>query len=158
MKHINFLLLILLPIILLVTLYYKSATTSNTKIKNEPATLTAIAGTDIQQITLTAKAAERLGIETVAIREGKVASSSGTNTRLAHSVVKTVPYSSIIYDLQGTTWLYTQKQPLVFIRESISVDYIDNSTVFLSAGPPVGTKVVTIGVSELYGIETGIGK
>ena len=32
------------------------------------------------------------------------------------------------------------------------------TTAWLSAGPPVGTTVVTVGVPELYGAELGVGK
>jgi hypothetical protein len=69
-----------------------------------------------------------------------------------------VPYSALIYDLQGNTWVYTSSEPLVFIRQPVVVDYIDGDNVVLLQGPPVGTDVVTVGVAELYGADTGVGK
>jgi hypothetical protein len=69
---------------------------------------------------------------------------------------KVVPYSSVIYDVRGGTWVYT-KEPnaLAFVRQSITIDYIEGDMAFLADGPPAGTEVVTVGGAELYGAETG---
>ncbi len=69
-----------------------------------------------------------------------------------------IPYSAVIYDLQGQTWTYTSTEPLVFVRQPITIDYIEGDLAFLSEGPPAGTVVVTVGVAELYGLDTGVGK
>jgi len=45
----------------------------------------------------------------------------------------------------------------VFVRHAITVDRIEADRAVLSAGPPIGTLVVTVGVAELWGIETGVG-
>jgi hypothetical protein len=71
---------------------------------------------------------------------------------------KMVPYASVIYDLNGDTWVYTSPESLAFVRNTVKVDYIDGDQVILTEGPAKGTKVVTVGVAELYGIEFGIGK
>jgi hypothetical protein len=97
----------------------------------------------LKQLTLSAKAAERLGIETAPV--------AGSGSLL------TVPYAAIIYDAQGDTWSYVNAEPLVFLREQIMVDEIDGDTAILSAGPAVGTSVVTTGAAELYGAEIGVG-
>ena len=78
---------------------------------------------------------------------------SGTTPR------KLVPYAAVIYDVNGGTWVYT-KEPnaLSFVRQSITVDYIEGDEAFLTEGPPVGTEVVTVGGAELYGAETGVSK
>lgn len=68
-----------------------------------------------------------------------------------------VPYSSIIYDVQGQTWVYTSPAPLTFVRHLINVDYIEGDQAILLEGPPAGTSVVTVGVAELFGLEFGIG-
>jgi hypothetical protein len=70
---------------------------------------------------------------------------------------KVVPYSSVIYDLNGETWVYTNPEPLAFVRERITVDYIDGDKAFLSEGPAAGTKIASVGVAELYGTEFGVG-
>lgn len=68
-----------------------------------------------------------------------------------------VPYSSIIYDVHGETWVYTSPAPLTFVRHLINVDYIEGDQAILFEGPPAGTSVVTVGVAELFGLEFGIG-
>jgi hypothetical protein len=70
---------------------------------------------------------------------------------------KIVPYAAVMYGPHGETWVYTNPEPLTFIRHSIAIDYIDGDQVVLSDGPPTGTKVVTVGVAELYGTESGVG-
>lgn len=71
---------------------------------------------------------------------------------------KIVPYSAVIYDPQGNTWVYITIGPLAYVRYPITVDDIDADLAILSQGPPIGTEVVSVGIIELYGIETGIGK
>jgi biotin carboxyl carrier protein len=71
---------------------------------------------------------------------------------------KVIPYASVIYDLKGDTWAYTNPAPLTFVRGHIAVDYIEGDLAVLSDGPAAGTVVVTAGAAELYGTETGIGK
>ncbi len=97
----------------------------------------------LKQLTLSATAAERLGVETAPV--------AGSGSLL------TVPYAAVIYDAQGDTWSYVSAEPLVFLRAQITVDEIDGDTAVLSAGPAIGTSVVTTGAAELYGAEIGVG-
>ena len=110
----------------------------------EPATITPLEGSDLNRIVLTAAAAKRLAIKTDAVRTG-----DGEQT--------VIPYSAVVYDPDGTTWTYTSPKPLTFVRHSIAVDHIDGALAVLSSGPPSGTKIVTVGVAELFGAENGIG-
>jgi hypothetical protein len=71
---------------------------------------------------------------------------------------KVVPYSAVIYGLQGDTWTYTNPEPLVFVRHRITIDYIEKDTAVLLDGPPAGTAVVTVGAAELFGVELGVGQ
>ncbi|HEX2035047.1 MAG TPA: hypothetical protein VHS99_12755 [Chloroflexota bacterium] len=71
---------------------------------------------------------------------------------------KIVPYDAVIYDLEGGAWIYTSPQPEVFVRHRITVDYIDGTQAVLLEGPPVGTAIVIVGATELYGAESGVGK
>jgi hypothetical protein len=71
---------------------------------------------------------------------------------------KVVPYAAVLYDTRGDTWVYTNPEPLVFVRHRVSVDYIEGDLAVLSDGPPSGTPVVTVGAAELFGIEFEIGK
>lgn len=124
---------------------------SGTREMIEPAHVEHIEGTDLSRVTLTPRAAERLDIETAQVSETEVARSGDAAKR------KVVPYASVLYDAHGGTWVYTNPEPLVFVRHSVSVDYIEGGLAILSDGPPPGTVVVTVGVAELYGTETGIG-
>ncbi|NCF66543.1 MAG: hypothetical protein GWP61_11240 [Chloroflexi bacterium] len=69
-----------------------------------------------------------------------------------------VPYSAVIYGLHGETWAYTNPEPQTFIRQPITVDYIEGGQAFLADGPPAGSKVVVVGAQMLYGTDTGVGK
>ena len=103
-----------------------------------------IAGSGLSRVTLSPKAAERLDIQT-----GKVAGSAGGLT---------APYAALLYDVKGRTWVYTNPEPLVFVRAPVVVDSIKTGYAYLKEGPPNGTVVVVVGVAELYGAESGIGK
>ena len=116
--------------------------------KIQPFQLETIDETDLKRVILTEKATERLDIQTSPVREEQV---NGVKR-------KVVPYAAVIYDLQGATWLYTSPAPLTFVRESITVDFIEGDRVVLVKGPSSGTEVVIIGVAELYGTETGLSK
>jgi hypothetical protein len=71
---------------------------------------------------------------------------------------KVIPYAAVIYDLTGKTWVYTSPEPLTFVRQPISIDYIEDDMAVLVDGPDAGTLVATVGVAELYGADTGVGK
>jgi len=64
-----------------------------------------------------------------------------------------VPYGAVYYDAKGAAWVYVNPSPLTFERQRITVDRIIGELAVLSAGPPVGTSVVTVGASLLYGAE-----
>ena len=115
--------------------------------KVEPITLEKIDDTR-NRLILTERAAERLDIQTVPVGE----------TTMDEGTYLVVPYSAIIYDLTGGVWVYVNPAPLTYHREQVSVETIDGESVLLKDGPSVGTMVVTIGVPELYGSDTGVGK
>lgn len=114
----------------------------------KPAVVEPIEGSEFKRVVVTEKAAQRLDIQTAQVSQEQV---NGTR-RLA------VPYASVIYGLHGETWVYTNPEPLAFVREPITVDHIGGDTAFLLVGPPIGTAVVTVGGAELYGTETGVSK
>lgn len=139
-----------LIILVVLLLFYRRTQTSDTPVKTEPAVVESIPGTDFKRVTLTEKAYERLAIETEPVREERAPRTG--------RVQKIVPYASVLYGLHGETWLYTNPEPLIFIRSLITIDYIDGDMAYLTEGPPAGTSVVTVGVAELYGADTGVGK
>ena len=69
-----------------------------------------------------------------------------------------VPYNSLLYDLNGNSWIYTNPEPLVYVRAPVEIDYVEADLAVLAKGPPIGTAVVTTGASELYGAEFGVGE
>ncbi|MFZ2652664.1 MAG: hypothetical protein WA210_21390 [Burkholderiaceae bacterium] len=66
---------------------------------------------------------------------------------------KVVPYSSVYYDGKGTAWVYVSPKPLVFERHKIAVERVAGDLAVLSEGPAVGTTVVSVGASLLFGTE-----
>lgn len=68
-----------------------------------------------------------------------------------------IPYSAVIYDVHGTTWVYTNPEPLTFVREQVTVDYIDGDNAVLAKSLASGTRIVSVGAAELYGTEFGVG-
>jgi hypothetical protein len=109
----------------------------------KPITLEPIAGTDLNRLTLTEDAAERLGLETAPV----VAQQIDGVDRLV------IPYAALLYDPNGQAWVYVNEESLVFTRQTITVDFIDGDQVILSEGPEAGTEVVTLGATELFGSE-----
>jgi RND family efflux transporter MFP subunit len=69
-----------------------------------------------------------------------------------------VPWSAVVHDVQGGAWVYEARETLVFVRRRVQVAYVTGGSAVLSAGPAVGTRVVTDGAAELFGTEFGAGK
>ncbi len=115
-----------------------------------PAVVESIEGSELPSLTLTERAIERLGIQTSKVRDEDMAGSPDEPT-----LRRVAPYAAVIYLPDGSTWVYTRVEPLVFVRHSITIDYIEGDLAVLSDGPPSGTDVVTTGAVELYGTEFG---
>ena len=118
-----------------------------------PATVTQIDGSQVARLQLTGQAIQRLGITTQLVREapaakGKVLARTGTR--------KVIPYSAVVYDTDGSTWTYVNTATRTYVRQPITIAAIQGNVAVLSAGPPVGTKVVTVGAAELLGTEYDI--
>ena len=118
--------------------------------KVDPFKVEPISGTELNRLTLEAKAVERLGITTEQVAALPSVGRQGPRT--------SVPYGAVFYDPKGTTWVYTNSEPLVFVRHPITVEHIKGDLAVLREGPPVGTSVVTTGLAELTGVEFGVGK
>lgn len=67
----------------------------------------------------------------------------------------TVPWSAVVYDVHGGTWVYVQTAPRTYARRRVVVLSTAGADAVLASGPAAGTKVVTHGVQELFGAETG---
>jgi hypothetical protein len=127
------------------TLFVGACTSDDGEAEHEnPVEVEEIAGSEIKRLTLSESAAERLDIQTSTVEsadEGLVVSSA-----------------AVIIDPTGTYWVYTNPEPLVFVRREIRPVREDGQQAFFEEGPAIGTLVVTTGVPELYGAEFGIGK
>lgn len=146
MKHINRWIIV---VIIFVGLQLTACTPKEAKAeKIQPFQLEPIDGTDLKRVILTEKATKRLDIQTSPVREEQV---NGVKR-------KVVSYAAILYDLQGATWIYTRPAPFTFVRESVTVDFIEGDRAVLLKGPPSGTEAVIVGAAELYGTETGVSK
>ncbi len=113
----------------------------------KPAKVEAIAGKDVKSVTLTERAHQRVGVETIAV----AATASGPM----------VPYAAVIYSADGNTWVFVETGRRSYAREKVSIATVGGekgTEAYLSAGPAPGTKVVRTGVIELYGAELGVGK
>jgi hypothetical protein len=110
----------------------------------EPATLSAIKGKseDYKRVTFTKEGAARTGLQTAEVRR------SGK-----HIVV---PYAALIYNDEAKTFVYTNPDSLSYERMPVKVDRIAEERVLLSDGPKAGTRVVTVGATEVYGTELEI--
>jgi hypothetical protein len=109
-----------------------------------PAKVEHLKGAEPARVTLAESAAKRLGIQTAVIES---ASDGGKS-------MSAVPYAAVLYDTGGDTWMYINTSPLVYVRHHITVDHMNGDQAVLADGPAVGTKVVIVGASELYGSET----
>jgi hypothetical protein len=121
-----------------------SALAAEPAIKSTPARVEDTLDANIKKVTLTPKAAERIG---VLIDE----------VRVDPSGRRIVPYASVLYDLTGKTWVYVSTDPLTFVRAAVEIDTIKGDNVYLSDGPPTGTKVLAAGVPQVFGTEVRVG-
>lgn len=91
-------------------------------------------------LTLTADAVRRLEVLTVVVKDPTE-----------------IPYSGVLYDKKGAPWVYSSPRERTYVRVPLKIDKVLGNTAQLSAGPGVGTVVVTQAAIKLYGAETGVG-
>jgi hypothetical protein len=115
--------------------------------REAPSHVEPIEGSELSRVTLSEKAAQRLGIQTAKV---------GTEERDG-APQQAIPYGAVLYDQNGAAWTYTSPEPLTFVRHAITIDAIDGDRAWLSEGPPDGTAVVSVGAAELYGTEYKVG-
>ena len=94
------------------------------------------------KVILSSRAAERHDIQTLSVTKSQW----------------TIPYSSVVYDVYGKTWVYENLEPLTYTRKQISINDVIDSQVVLSEPLRHDMIIVTVGVPELYGVEYGIGQ
>jgi hypothetical protein len=107
-----------------------------------PARVEQIKGSALHRVTFSAQAAERLGIRTT-----RIATTGGPGNE------SVVPYAALLYDPSGRTWVYVTNKPRSYQRAAVTVRHIQGQRAYLSAGPSVGSAVVSVGAAEVYGTE-----
>ena len=90
--------------------------TSDSGEKPAPASLEEVAEGEIGRITLTEDAAQRLDIQTAEVEAG-----AGSGLQL--------PFDAVIYQPDGTTWVYASPETLVFKRERLEMHQVDAAAV-----------------------------
>ena len=93
-------------------------------------------------IKLVDEAAKRLDLKTTPVTAGPAG--------------LVLPYTSVVYEPDGSSWVFVQTEELTYQRAAITVSTIAGEQVTLSAGPQAGTEVVSQGAAELVGVESGI--
>lgn len=127
---------------------------------NETVQLEPVPGKDVHRVVLSERAAERIGLATMPVGplDGSRSSEAAAG-RLASAAGEdggrrtVIPYSAVLYDANGDTWVYTNPEPLVFVRHPVSIDFIDGDDAVLLDGPSSGTEIVTVGGAQLFGAE-----
>ena len=109
-----------------------------------PVQVEHLTGDQPTRVTLTEDAIKRLDLQTDSVQ---VATVNGVEQTV-------IPYSSIVYDTEGHTWVYTSQQPGTYLRTGVQVESIDGDDAVVAAGLASGTAVVTVGAEELFGSET----
>jgi RND family efflux transporter MFP subunit len=69
-----------------------------------------------------------------------------------------VPFSAILYDIHGGTWVYAKTAPQVYARRRVELHHVVDGLAVLTRGPAADTEVVITGAAEIFGTEFGGGK
>lgn len=69
-----------------------------------------------------------------------------------------VPWSAVLYDMNGGSWVYVKTAPQVYSRHRVEVSHIVEDSAVLTRGVNAGDEVVTAGAAEIFGTEFGVGK
>lgn len=77
------------------------------------------------------------------------------NTQSKSSKALTLPWSAVVIDIYGGSWVYTQQSKNLYARKRVFLDYVSGSQAIITDGPPEGSKIVVNGALELFGVETG---
>ena len=108
-------------------------------VESQPYEVEPIDGTDLNRVRLSSDTAEKVDLQTAEVR----ANGRGT----------VIPHIALIYSPEGDAFVYTRPEPQTYVRAPIEVERIVDDQALLSAGPPTGTVVVTVGAAELLATE-----
>jgi hypothetical protein len=100
-------------------------------------------------LTLTERAIQRLDLQTAPVSSAP----AGQAGPVGGKATTVIPYAAVLFDEEGRNWVYKVVGPRTFVRHPITVQDFSGDLVVLTAGPPVGTRVVAVGATELFGAE-----
>ncbi len=89
-----------------------------------------------------------------ALRMGERVTVAVPTTNQAEALV--VPWSAILYDIDGGAWVYERLSDQAYARQRVEVQAVVEGVAVLARGPAEGAEVVTIGGPELFGTEFGV--
>jgi hypothetical protein len=132
--------------------------------------LVGASATSSGQIVLSQLGAQRIGLQTAkataaptpaAVTKTTIVAGVKHTTTVhpappAGSPTVIVPYSALIYDPSGRTYVFTNTGPLTYVETPITVAQITGNSAYLAKGPKPGASIVTVGAEELFGVQTGV--
>ena len=83
---------------------------------------------------------------------------SVTLTQKGNQSALAIPFSAVVYDIDGGTWVYQQAAKHTYSRNRVLVSRVVNQQAILTKGLGPDVKIVTVGTAELFGTEFGVGK
>ena len=69
-----------------------------------------------------------------------------------------VPWSALLYDAEGGSWVYERVAPNTYARRRVQIDAVAGSEAAISGAALEGKEIVSAGAAELFGAEFGVGK
>lgn len=69
-----------------------------------------------------------------------------------------IPFSAILYDINGGSWVYVKISSRVYSRCRVQISHIVDDFAVLTKGLEEGDAVVISGAAEIFGTEFGVGK
>jgi hypothetical protein len=108
----------------------------------EPAALESTGPDKPARVILTQEAVDRVALQTIEVK--------------ALGKDLTVDHAALVFDKAGKPWVFSVVGPRTYIRAAVTIKEVQDNVVTLTAGPPAGTQVVTVGAIELWGAELGI--
>jgi hypothetical protein len=69
-----------------------------------------------------------------------------------------VPWSAVLFDVHGGTWVYRETAPHAFERRRVEVLHVEDGQAALAGGIEPGAAIVSAGAAELFGAQLGFSK
>ena len=66
-----------------------------------------------------------------------------------------IPYSAVVYDIYGGSWVYMQQTKNSYERKRVFLDHVSGKQAIISEGPAENSQIVINGALELFAVETG---